>query len=1281
MVWDEESECCGGAGMAGEEQRSCVAAFLARSRRHTQPYQIDIGHLGLTGFVVYPDVLSPKYGIDSKFFPQAVAELVGRGSLLEIGTGSGVVAVHCGRTHGCAIVATDISEAAVANCRENTRAYQLPRIEVRQGSLFEPVGADEEFDVVFWNHPWICEQAADSLEAAVFDPGYCLLRRYFCEAPKHVAANGQLLLGTSDLADLGRIQKIAEDCGLSMEIVTSQALTALDAEGRPFSVRAFIYRFTPETRPAQYGELDIAVVGMSCRLPGADDLEAFWLNLQAGRESISRTGKDEGSFIGVSANVTGVDLFDASFFGISAREAAFMDPQHRLFLEEAWRAFEDARCDPRTVAGAVGVFASAAMNSYYVRHVVPSVDLQDPTNAYLAMIGNDKDFLATRVSYVFDLKGPSMTVQTACSSSLVAVHQAMQSLLSGECDLALAGGVAIPLALRTGYFYKEGMIASPDGHCRAFDADANGTVFGSGVGIVVLKRVQDAIADGDRMHAVLKGSAVNNDGSGKAGYTAPSVAGQVGVITEALSVADVDATSISYVEAHGTGTPVGDPIEMRALIQAFGARRTGFCAVGSVKTNIGHLDAASGVVGLIKTVLALKNRQLPPSLHYRSPNPEIDFAQGPFFVNDRLRPWVSTGGPRRAGVSSFGVGGTNAHVVLEEARAPVAELPQPKQYKYQRVRCWMGAPLDEVHPELYEVQWREQALPAKTLQPDGTWLVFADADGVGEELSMKLGRCFLVRPGTGFRVCEHRIEMDPEDAACYRQLLAHVGAVTGMVHLWSLNVLDPVSATRLGCGSVLRLLQAFTRMPEQIWLATRAAAAMGQPTSAGVAQSPLWGMSRVVQLEYPDVHCGIVDLETTSAASTLVAEIAASSEEQVAYRNGARYVPRLVAKSHFSATSVPIQADGCYLITGGLGVIGIEVAAWLVQQGARHLVLAGRRRKLSEAVEARVQALEATGAVVEIAVVDVCDRQSLAELVAAHSFRGVMHAAGTCTDRLLCDMPCSELESVLAAKTIGAWNLHELTRERPLEFFVCFSSAGSVWGAQKQGHYDAANYFLDALAHHRRSLGLPALSINWGVLATGGICTRSYCDWLEKMGVLQIKIPRMLVLLESLLGGDAVQVVAADLEQETFVQVYNARRSRALLTELVCEDVAETEAEPVRSQNELVDDVRSIVHEVIGLPGDEADQDERGFTDLGMDSMLAVALRAKLEEAFQCRLAATIAFDYPNVQALTAYIARTVFDLPSEPGARFAVEPLPEQDLEAAIEKELREIEDMLNEA
>jgi acyl transferase domain-containing protein/acyl carrier protein len=445
---------------------------------------------------------------------------------------------------------------------------------------------------------------------------------------------------------------------------------------------------------------DIAIVGMSCRFPGANTLDEFWHNLRNGVESITFFSDDDVAASGIdptSANaphyvkasplLDNVEWFDAAFFGYTAKEAELLDPQQRLFLECAWEAMEIAGYDPQSYPGSIGLYAGASMNTYLLNQVYPNrsrldsndnleVATLDSLGGFQLMVANDKDYLPTRTSYKLNLKGPSINVQTACSTTLVTVHLACQSLLNGECDMVLSGGSSVQIPQKAGHLFQEGMIVSPDGHCRAFDARAQGTVFGSGVGVVVLKRLTDAIADGDHIYAVIKGSAVNNDGLMKVGYMAPSSEGQAAVASEALAMSGVAAETIQYVEAHGTGTEMGDPIEVSGLTQAFRAStdKKEFCAIGSVKTNVGHLQIASGVVGLMKTVLALYHKQIPPSLHFENPNPQIDFANSPFYVNTQLRDFQTNGTPCRAGVNSLGIGGTNAHVILEEAPKQTSEV-------------------------------------------------------------------------------------------------------------------------------------------------------------------------------------------------------------------------------------------------------------------------------------------------------------------------------------------------------------------------------------------------------------------------------------------------------------------------------------------------------------------------------------------------------------------------------------------------------------------------------
>lgn len=431
----------------------------------------------------------------------------------------------------------------------------------------------------------------------------------------------------------------------------------------------------------------IAIIGMSARMPGSPDLNAFWTLLRDGKEAIVQFSKEEMLGVGADPDVVNheksvaakgyladVDLFDASFFGISPREAELIDPQHRVMLECAWEAMEGAGYDPAQYPGRVAIFTSAGMNTYLAFNILTNPGLMEQVGGFQLSIYNDKDFVPTRIAYSMNTHGPAIDIGTACSSSLVGVHMACQHLLTYQSDMVLVGGVTVHLPQKTAYVDEGGTAYSPDGHCRPFDATPSGLVDGNGAAAVVLKRLSDAIADGDHIHAVIRGSAINNDGSDKIGYSAPSIDGQAEVILEAQAMAGVLPEEISYVEAHGTATPLGDPIEVAALTQAFRTQTdlTGYCGLGAVKSNIGHVDKAAGLAGLIKTALSLEHEQLVPTLHWQAPNPKLDLPNTPFYIVNTLKPWPrQENKPRIAALSSFGVGGTNAHAILAEA--PLAQ--------------------------------------------------------------------------------------------------------------------------------------------------------------------------------------------------------------------------------------------------------------------------------------------------------------------------------------------------------------------------------------------------------------------------------------------------------------------------------------------------------------------------------------------------------------------------------------------------------------------------------
>jgi len=653
-----------------------------------------------------------------------------RGFRIEPGEVESVLAQH-----GCVRAAAVVVRAAEVDEKQLV-AYVVPTPEAAVGDLVDRLRADLHDRLPDYMIPsaWVVLDAlpltangkVDRLALPVPQPTErATLAAATNDAQAGVLAIWRELLSINDVGihdnffDLGGHslllvklhRKLAERFGDRLSIVDLFRFSTVYAQAErldPDAVSLDPTVTVQSTRSHKHAaDEPVAIIGMAGRFPGAQTVEALWQNLCHGIESIRRFSDDELRKMGIDDRLLNnpnyvkadgylddTDRFDAGFFGYSPREATSMDPQQRLFLESAWQAIESAGYDPRRYGGAIGVFVGTGYSTYGLGFEHDLVDLVESGDSMNTLMGSASDFLATRVAYKLNLRGPAVNVQTACSTSLVATHLAVQSLQNGECDMALAGGVSIKMPEHTGFLYHEGGIHSPDGRCRPFDANANGTVRGSGAAAVLLKRLDMALADGDTIYAVIKGSAINNDGSSKIGYTAPGIDGQSQVIASALQRAGVEPNSIGYIEAHGTGTKLGDPVEVAALTRVFGQnKRDHTCTLGALKANIGHLDAAAGVTGLIKTALILKHGLIPPNPHFESPNPQIDFEHGPFSVNTRLTQWQTGDSPRRAGVSSFGIGGTNAHVILEEA--PPVESSKPS-------RPWHLLPLSAKSPEALE---------------------------------------------------------------------------------------------------------------------------------------------------------------------------------------------------------------------------------------------------------------------------------------------------------------------------------------------------------------------------------------------------------------------------------------------------------------------------------------------------------------------------------------------------------------------------------------------------
>lgn len=1476
----------------------------------------------------------------------------------------------------------------------------------------------------------------------------------------------------------------------------------------------------------------IAVVGLGCRFPGgADGPEAFWRLLVEGVDAVGEVPRerwDAGALYDADADapgavatrfgafLDGLDLFDASFFGVSPREAARMDPQQRLLLEVAFHALEDAGLPlPGEEGSPTGVFLG--LHSHSGDYALLQLARPEAIDVYTGT-GTALGVAANRLSYFFGFRGPSIVVDTACSSSLVAVHLACRSLRSGECDAALAGGANVMLTPESTIAVSRMRMLAADGRCKTFDARADGFVRGEGVGLVVLKRLADALRDGDRVRAVIRGSAVNQDGRTN-GLTAPSGLAQREVVRRALEEAGASPAQVGYVETHGTGTDLGDPIEVEALVDVLGDRSPeNPCLLGAVKTNIGHLEGAAGIAGLIKAVLALEHELVPPNLHLRELSPHISFGEAPFVVPTEAFPWASSERERVAGVSSFGWGGTNAHVVLAEAppapsaatapaggaqllplsaRDPEAlrelagayrellertgeplaeicataalrrshhehrltvagrtleqlagrlelhlageraagvacgraaeesprivfvfpghgprmagmgprllaeepvfraavercdeihrrhagwsiaaelaaetdpsrperpELAQPlllalqvglaalwrswgvvpdaivgasageiaaahvagaltledalslarhrgrvleraagggrmaaigmtaeeaerlvageedvavavlngpastvisgepaaverlvealvargafarllgvdyashspamdgpsaeleealaglaavppattivstvtgqpvrgpeldarywgrnlrqpvrlaqaidrlaaagpscflelgphpslagaisecldargergivlaslrrgdderesmlaalgalhvegvavdwraiygqrrpvalPRYPFQRQRYWLEdearlerthavpAPTEPWRDWLYELAWERRDARRGPAPAPGPFLLLADRGGLAERLAALLRKrgedVRVLPPGAG------GLEAAPEE---------RLGTV---LHLRSLDTELPAdgdgapleAACRSLLGELPGLVRALARAapPPRLVVVTRGAQPVGEDADAAPGdplRAAVWGFGRGITLEHPELGCTFVDLPADPGEAepeTILRELEGlDDDDQVALRAGGRFVPRLRPAHAPIADGSPWRADASYLVTGGLGGLGLAVAQRAVAGGARHLVLVSRRPLPDRALwaslpagseDARrtraVLALERAGATVVTAAADVADHEALASLLGrlgdgAPPLAGVLHAALVLDSRRIAEMSPHDLLAMLRPKVGGAWALHRLTRELELDFFVLFSSTSALWGSEGLAHYAAANAFLDGLAHYRRSLGLPGLSVNWGLWEEPGPLSGTEWQRATRSGLQPMPAGEALAALDGLLGSDAAQRAVAAVDWGRLKAVYEARRARPLL-----EHVAPAPEQPsgasatsaLRAQLDraraherreiLLAHVQAEVAGILALGRPDAVDPRAGFFRMGMDSLTSVELKTRLEHSLGVALPASLAFNHPTVEALSGFLAAEVAPPPED---------------------------------
>jgi amino acid adenylation domain-containing protein len=1317
----------------------------------------------------------------------------------------------------------------------------------------------------------------------------------------------------------------------------------------------------------------IAIVGMACRFPSADTPAEFWALLDRGGDAVTEVPRDRWDIdrfydpdpaqpgkmaTRFGAFLKSVDAFDPQFFNMSPREAAALDPQQKILLEVAWEALENANIAADKVGQSpVGVYIGITCFDYAIR----LAQSNRWSSSYLGT-GTALNMAAGRLSFVLGLTGPSMAVDTACSSSLVCLHLACGSLRAHECRMALVGGVNLMLSPEVMVGFSQARMLAPDGRCKTFDASADGYVRGEGCGVIVLKRLSDAIADGDRVLGVVRGTAVDQDGA-SGGLTVPSRASQERVIRRALLEASTDPREVDYVEAHGTGTSLGDPIEIEALAAVYGSRRDAGkpLITGSVKTNIGHLEPASGIAGLIKVLLSFEHDRIPAHLHFATPNPHTPWEEIPVRVADKPAEWRRGARKRIAGLSAFGFSGTTAHAIIEEpvpmgdsaaetgdepqtgtrsvgaelltisakseealnalsrrfetllstaselewpaicraaatgrshfahrmamlllsrrkfagrekpgqalrtafvfagrgtryarelyeceprfresfqrcganlledldspcaifavdyawaelwkawgvrphavlgvgigeyvaaaqagvmsledalrfthlgpsealrsvslsaptiqlissatgaaASAEVSEpgywmrpcglrenyagavkklrslgmqiLPSPRSgpsltrgvaamyvkgadidwaaiywaaksrptialpnYPFQRERSRNEPPGTAIGKLLYRVVWEKQLAQAATAVEDQSiWLIFADHRGLGRQIAatLKTKDCLLAYAGPDYRwLGETELQLSPDNREHFRRVLerslrkADTSGRLGfspasprelrIVFLWGLDApavseITPESLERSQsetCGAALHLSQALIEAAafprSRIWIVTRDAVDAGPlPEVVGLAQAPLWGLAKGAAIEHPELFGSIIDLQRSASsdeAGVLLAEIlGGGAEDQVAFRDGARYVPRLVADTaDDELVPLRVREGGACLITGGLGALGLKTALWLVDRGARRIILAGRRGPVTDGAREAIAEMVARGASVRCEQLDIAVPAAVENLLGGiEDLCGIVHIAGVAGYRPIAGIDYPELERVLRPKVSGAWLLHDSSRRFALDFFLCFSSVASAWGSRDQAHYCAANRFLDALAHHRRAAGLPALTINWGPWAGGGMTDPDAQALLRRIGLKPLDPEEALDALDQL--PDGAQITIADVDRPLFKDSYEARGRRPFLDRLHIDPRATATVNrapaPIGDPSLLGELIEREAAEVLGFGKARLDRDQ-GFFEMGMDSLLALEFRRRLETALGAALPATLFFDHPNINALTRHLTGDV---------------------------------------
>lgn len=1012
----------------------------------------------------------------------------------------------------------------------------------------------------------------------------------------------------------------------------------------------------------QTSKNDIAVVGLACRFPQSTSIDEFWLNLKQGKNLISyftvaellKAGIDKAllnhpQYVRAKGLLPDIDQFDHDFFKWSKMDADSTDPQHRVFLETVWTALFNAGFHEERGHERFGVFAACnTLNSYLYAHLFSRPELLKNLGAYYLALNNGPEFLATRVAYTFNFTGPAIFAHSACSSSLAVIQQACQSLLDFSCDMAIAGAVNWRTPHKTGYLYQEGMILSPDGLCRPFDQHAAGTVPSDGVGVVLLKRLTDALHDHNHIYAVIKSVAINNDGSKKMGFSAPSVGGQTQVIADALAIADIDGKDIRYVEAHGTATALGDPIEFAGLKQFYGLDTYNPTFLGSVKSNLGHLDVAAGMAGFIKAVLCLYHHEIPPMLHFSSYNPNIDHHNSGLKVNSELVRLNKSNQANYAAVSSFGIGGTNLHLILEQYQQE--QKMANSSYIFQKTHCWIEAQSTPSVPAIVKPAIRDwYTVPCWALNPLDKKIsddklkkkeyivVIAATIADMEQISPLLKQHYLHILAFTHEQCDAKLKLG--------EVLQSTSI--GSADFLYMPLFQPKTKkwqNANGYQTILTFFQAiqhFFSKPCNLYIVCSELYALTEAQPTNPMHYTIEGFSNVLSQEFPNWHCktiNFIDPMEQNWPKLVVEELTQITPDlKICYQYSQRYTKEYRGLTLVEDNKHPIiHAEGVYYITGGLGGMGLVVAEFLARIAPCQVILASRNGVQSLHQTEAIQRIEALGARVRVASVDIADFEALNQSVTAlHAeglaINGVIHAAGNIDPDSMYsmnEMSEEKLELHFAPKIRGLDNLIKALEKHKLDFFVCMSSLSTSLGGLKYSCYSAANNYLNGVALSRfRCSKTHWLSLNWD----GWIYDNQHeKEQYEELKRILITPSEGLKVLADLFTFTTCPVI--NISVRNFYERYAAWKQAAI-------GLYSTRINKLNKQYKFADlyaDIKIRWQHSLGLEDIDEDSD---FYLSGGDSLLAVSMSHNISETYDIQFLPNHFLVNPTVYKQAKFIA------------------------------------------